>query len=98
MKQQLKKQVQAEVLLKAASEQPQKSKGVAETGSAGNPDASQQTLNDVVSKLREWGFEVTAASPSSISIAGPRELFEQVFQAKFSEQSAGSSALSVPEE
>src|SRR4051812_46988304 len=95
MKKQPEKQIQAEVLLKADGEQPQKSRGVADAGSGTDPDAAQQALNDIVSKLREWGFEVTAASPTSISIAGPRELFEQVFQTKLS---GPSSSLNVPEE
>jgi hypothetical protein len=44
-------------------------------------------------RLRQFGFQIVAASPTSISIAGRRELFSRIFGLEDAEGS-----LPVPEE
>jgi hypothetical protein len=98
MKGEPKARIEAEVILRPADERVSKSKQSPDAKSIRQFEASPQAVNGVSSKLCDLGFDVTATSPLTISIAGPRELFERVFQAKFTDQSDSSTSLSIPEE
>lgn len=50
-------------------------------------------LHRVVGRLRALGFEIVSESPLTVSIAGPKQLFEDVFRA-----SPDLESLHIPEE
>jgi hypothetical protein len=89
--------IEAEVILRPTGDRSSEPRQAPEAKSIHQFEASPEVVNDVSSRLRALGFEVTASSPLTISIAGPRKLFEKVFQAELVE-GFGPTSLNVPRE
>jgi hypothetical protein len=91
--------VEAEVMLRPADPTADSTQAV-NAASVHRFEAKPETVEKVVKRLRDLGFKVTAQSTTSISIAGPSALFEQVFKAKTGDDAADAEddAVSVPAE
>ncbi|MBI4456854.1 MAG: hypothetical protein HY644_13285 [Acidobacteria bacterium] len=61
-------------------------------------EAAPHVVDEISAKLRAMGFVVTTVSPFTISISGPRVLFERVFRCKLTSGGETSAPLVLPEE
>ena len=97
MKRKVKDRVEAEVMLRPAD--PTADRGTPVRAETVHRFAAPAgAAASVAERLRDLGFEVTAQSPTSVSISGPKSLFEQVFKSGAAAGRQGGDALTVPEE
>lgn len=73
-----KDRLEAEVVLQAR--RPVAAKASVRAKSVNQFEADPETVEKLISKLNELGFEVLAHSSTSISIAGKRAVFNRVFK------------------
>lgn len=97
MKSKAKDRIEAEVILRPANPTAN-IKGAVRAESVRQLEASPEAVQKVVDKLQALGFEVTAQSTTSVSIAGPSALFEKSFKAKLKGDAKQDDMLSVPQE
>lgn len=97
MKNDTKNQIEAEVILRAAPSSATKSKQSHQVESIEPSEALLEEAGDVSEKLLSMGFEVLAASPLTISISGPKDMFERIFQVDIAEHDEANS-LNVPQD
>src|SRR5437773_8584371 len=90
------REIEAEVILRPASPK-QNIRQAIRAESVKQFDPPEGAVEEVVGKLRKLGFKVVAQGSGSISIAGPKELFERFFNLD-SEGNTGSETLKVPDE
>jgi hypothetical protein len=88
MKGKAKDRLEAEVLLRPAA-------GAQDEEWARAAGASSEVIEKVTRKLKDLGFEVTAEGAISISVSGPKELFERLGKG---EQGSVAEGLTVPED
>jgi len=98
MKRASKNMVEAEVILRPASEHTASKGSVSKAKTIRQSEASAETVDYVSSKLRALGFDVLTATPLTISIAGSKELFKQVFHAAFVGEDESSASLKTPDD
>src|SRR5256885_14544497 len=73
-----KDRIEAEVVLRPR--RPVAAKAPVRAKSLDQFEAAPKTVEKLIRKLNELGFQVLAVSPTSISIAGTRAAFERVFK------------------
>lgn len=97
MKSKAKARIEAEVILRPDNPTADSKKAV-RAESVRQLEASPETVQKVIDKLQTLGFEVTAQSTTSVSIAGPSALFEKVLKANLQGDVNQDDTLSVPQE
>jgi hypothetical protein len=85
--------ISAEVVLRPASDAVSPAQQIVTADRVPQLEPPPGALHRVVDRLRALGFEIVSKSPLTVSIAGPKHLFEEVFQAP-----PDLEPLSVPEE
>jgi hypothetical protein len=96
MKKAFSDRIEAEVILRPANP-GQNIRQAIRAESVKRFDPPEGTVERVAGKLRKLGFEIVAQGAGSISIAGPKVLFEGFFKLD-SEAGPGSETLDVPDE
>ena len=90
--------VEAEVILRPATESRYKKRSTSKVKASRQSEVLPETVDFVSRKVRALGFDVLAASPLTISIAGPKELFKHVFHTDFVGEYASSASLEIPDD
>ena len=96
MKRATRDRIEAEVILRPANPR-QDFRQPTRTESVKQFDPAERVVEKIADKLRKSGFEVVAQGSASISIAGPKALFERFFKLD-SEVGSESETLDVPDE
>lgn len=96
MKKKSSHRIEAEVIVRP-SDRSQNIRQPIRAASVEQFDPPKGAVETVAHKLRKLGFEVMAEGSGSISIAGPKALFERFFKLD-SGASPGNAALEVPDE